>query len=104
VRIFAKMILVLTTVAVLAMVPEMTLAGANTSSGKHVKKHRMKISRGSEGSGRPWSAGQAWQVVKPSGLAGPACPGIARSFECRTWPPPFDEDPDRKASGADAGN
>ena len=45
----------------------------------------------------------------PSGVAGgspPAqpgsvCPGIARSFDCKIWPPPIDEDPDRKISGSD---
>jgi hypothetical protein len=26
---------------------------------------------------------------------------MARSFDCKIWPPPFDEDPDRKVSGSD---
>ena len=34
-------------------------------------------------------AGQAW----PSG---PVCPGLGRSFDCKLWPPPFDQDPDRR--------
>jgi hypothetical protein len=29
---------------------------------------------------------------------GPICPGIGRSFECKIWPPPFEDDPDRKVS------
>jgi hypothetical protein len=33
-----------------------------------------------------------------------ACPGSGRSFECRIWPPPFADDPDRKISGSDGGN
>jgi len=39
-------------------------------------------------------------VARP---AGPVCPGLARSFDCKIWPPPFDEDPDRKVSGTDGG-
>jgi hypothetical protein len=40
----------------------------------------------------PSDPGQAWL---PSG---PNCPGLARSIDCRTWPP-YGDDPDRKASG-----
>jgi hypothetical protein len=38
-------------------------------------------------------------VTMPSG---PNCPGLARSIDCKTWPP-YGEDPDRKASGSDGG-
>jgi hypothetical protein len=79
----------------LAVVPVITPAEAATNS-KHAKKHlRMThwSHRNSYGSSDPWSAGQA----RPSSQAGEVCPGLARSFECRgTWPPPFDEDSDRK--------
>lgn len=84
----------------LVVVPMVTPAKAATSSSKHIKKHKKKIQK-SPGFGEPWSAGQAWPGNRPSSRAGGVCPGIARSFECRTWPPPFDEDPDRKASGTD---
>jgi hypothetical protein len=43
--------------------------------------------------------GQASLVTMPSG---PNCPGLARSIDCKTWPP-YGEDPDRKASGSDGG-
>jgi hypothetical protein len=36
-------------------------------------------------------------------LGGPVCPGIARSIDCTIWPPPFDEDPDRKRGGGGGG-
>jgi hypothetical protein len=78
----------------LAVVPVITPAEAATNS-KHAKKHwRMThwSHRNSYGSSDPWSAGQA----RPSSQAGGVCPGLARSFDCRTWPPPFDEDSDRK--------
>ncbi len=81
----------------LVVVPTVTPAKAETSSGKHIKKHKRKIQR-SPGFGDPWSAGQAWPVARPRSQAGGACRGIARSVDCGTWPPPFDEDPDRKLS------
>ena len=84
----------------LVAVPVVASAKAETSSSKHIKKHKGKIQR-RLGFGDPWSVGQAWPVARPPSPAGWACPGIARSFECRTWPPPMDEDPDRKASGTD---
>ena len=49
----------------------------------------------------PWYVGQARAFVPPYSEAGPICPGIARGIDCKVWPPPIDEDPDRKrgASG-----
>jgi hypothetical protein len=49
----------------------------------------------------PWYVGQARAFVPPYSQAGPICPGIARGIDCKVWPPPIDEDPDRKrgASG-----
>jgi hypothetical protein len=49
----------------------------------------------------PWYVGQAQAFVPPYSQAGPICPGIARGIDCKVWPPPIDEDPDRKrgASG-----
>ncbi len=86
--------------AALAAVPAVTPAKAGTSSSRHIKKHKKQSSpRFSD----PWSAGRAWPVTRPSSPAGPVCPGIARSFECKTWPPPMEDDPDRKISGPDGG-
>ena len=92
----------------LALVPLVAPAKAETSSGKHVKKHKSKVQWSRRTSG-PWSANQAWpnqawRGYGPAGQPEPACSGSGRSFECRTWPPPFDEDPDRKASATDGGN
>jgi hypothetical protein len=85
----------------LAVVP-VTAAKAGTSSGKHIKKHHGNMQR-SPGFGDPWSAGRAPPSTRPSGQSGDACPGNARGIDCRTWPPPIDEDPDRKATGTDGG-
>jgi hypothetical protein len=80
--------------ASLSLNPLMTSAHAETSSGKHIKKHK-KVARHSTGFRQSWSAGPAWTVV-PSGEV---CPGLGRSFDCKIWPPPFSEDPDRRNPG-----
>src|SRR4029077_712982 len=46
---------------------------------------------------------QAQAFVPPYSQAGPVCPGIARSIDCKVWPPPFDEDPDRKRGASGGG-
>ena len=65
-----------------------TLAAAPAESGTRHHKHIRTV--------RP-----AWPGVSPPAQSGEVCPGIARSFECKIWPPPIDQDPDRKASGSD---
>ena len=97
----SKFVIRLLTLAIYAtslpLIPMITTANAETSS-KHIKKHSKNI-QSSYGFSDPRSAGQAWPVTGPSSQAGPVCPGIARSIDCRIWPPPFDEDPDRKRGG-----
>jgi len=84
----------------LVVVPMDTPAKAETSSSKHIKTHKKQKRLGFRD---PWPAGQAWPVTRPSSQGGDVCPGNARSFECRTWPPPMYDDPDRKVSGSDGG-
>jgi hypothetical protein len=100
----SKFALGLLTLAVFAtalvVVPMVTPAEAATSSAKHIKKHKKKIQK-SHGFSDPWSAGQARPVARPSGQAGGVCPGLARSFDCKIWPPPMEDDPDRRNSGPD---
>ena len=38
------------------------------------------------------------QVLRANSPSGPNCPGLARTIDCKTWPP-YGEDPDRKVSG-----
>ena len=82
----------------LVVVPMVTPAKAATSS-QHIKQHKQK----GPGFSDPWSGGRAWPATRPSSQAGGACPGMARGIDCSTWPPPMDEDPDRKASSSDGG-
>ena len=46
----------------------------------------------------PWTVAPAGPVVGSYQASSPVCPGIGRSFDCKIWPPPFEDDPDRKAS------
>jgi hypothetical protein len=39
--------------------------------------------------------GDPGQVRFATAPSGPSCPGLARSIDCKTWPP-YGEDPDRK--------
>jgi hypothetical protein len=84
----------------LAGAATVTPARPETSHNKHIKKHYVSI-RGSRDFYAHQATERAWTVARPPG--GNVCPGIARSFDCAVWPPPFDEDPDRKVSGSDGG-
>ena len=60
----------------------------------HVKKHARHwhyASPGFVGPQRPFVAPYAQS-------SGWVCPGIGRSFECKIWPPPIEDDPDRRPS------
>ena len=89
-RKFAIRLLTLATYATaLVVIPMVAPAEAETSSSRHIKKHKKFTDH--------WSAGQAWPAARP--YSGSVCPGMGRSFDCTIWPPPFDEDPDRKVPG-----
>jgi hypothetical protein len=83
----------------LAVVSTVVPAEARTGHGHHIKQHA-RMSRGLDGL-RP--AERSWSGASPVHRSGEVCPGIARSFDCKIWPPPIDEDPDRKISGSDGG-
>lgn len=84
-------------------VPLMMATDVEASS-RHIRKHHQRTSLGWNNSlGHSW-AGREFRPAAPSwNTGGDVCPGSGRSFECKVWPPPFDQDPDRKASGSDAG-
>lgn len=91
----------------IALFPVATPAEAVTNSSKHLKRHKRAI-RTNPGLNDPWSAGRAW----PSNQAwsnnqswpnnrsytqtGRTC---FRAIDCATWPPPIEEDPDRRVIG-----
>jgi hypothetical protein len=89
------------------------LSKTKTAHSKHLRKHQVAHWNYGPGYARPagrawpaggaWPGGGAWPAVQSPAPSGDVCPGIGRSFECKIWPPPMDQDPDRKGSGADAG-
>ncbi len=84
-------------------VPPVTAAGVEASSRK-VRTHHQRTNLGWSNSWRRARAAQDVRPVAPSWSGGgDVCPGLARSFDCKIWPPPFEDDPDRKHSGSDAG-
>jgi hypothetical protein len=84
--------------ASLPVIAMITPAQAETSSSKHTGKYKKQVQRSPGIRDDPWSGGKVRLVTRPSSQAA-VCPGIARSFECSIWPPPFDDDPDRKRAG-----
>jgi hypothetical protein len=87
----------------LAAVPMVTPANAVTHS-THIKKHLKKhqwVQRGPvfaepsrQAPNNPTY--QAWPGGRAHGGAGHTC---FRGIDCAQWPPPVEEDPDRKTSG-----
>ena len=62
---------------------------------RHVKHHgwyRTSPYRGA------WVVPPPQPMVRSYGQSDWVCPGIGRSFDCKIWPPPFEDDPDRKVS------
>jgi hypothetical protein len=56
----------------------------------HIQKHKRHRSFAG-----PLLVGPAFRPSYPNGEV---CPGSGRSFECKIWPPPMAEDPDRRTS------
>jgi hypothetical protein len=83
----------------LLMVSAMTPAAAKTASQhahhRHINKH---ASHWRPHYGRAWYGYPAAPVAGAYRPSGDVCPGIGRSFECKIWPPPFEDDPDRKTN------
>ena len=68
----------------LAITASVTVAPAMAETAKkHRHLHRTVVHS---------DPGQVWLATSPSG---PNCPGLARTIDCKTWPP-YGEDPDRK--------
>jgi hypothetical protein len=67
-------------------------AGAHTQMAKHRWHGVHHVRRG-------WPVGEARPVVGYyNNQPGPICPAVGHSFDCKIWPPPYEDDPDRKVS------
>lgn len=66
------------------------------ASGRHARMHRHH--RTNIGFNDPHAGAIATPVSR-----GNVCPGNARAIDCTVWPPPINDDPDRKATSSDGG-
>ena len=63
----------------------------------HMAKHHQHWRHHAE---RPWYGTPAQPMARSYSQSGSSwvCPGIGRSFDCKVWPPPYEDDPDRRTS------
>lgn len=93
------------TVSAVAMAAVVT-TGAAEGSSRHIRKHYQPMSHQQRTDVRFNDArarGEVHPAAAPPGRTGSACPGNARAIDCTVWPPPIDDDPDRKATSSDGG-
>lgn len=80
------------------------VATEGLANSRHLRKHHLQTGRDwNASSRRSWAAQEIRPVAPAWNAGGDVCPGNARSFDCKIWPPPFDQDPDRRISGSDGG-
>jgi len=81
----------------LLVVPAVTPAKAKIEKAEagrkhlHINKHRWQ---GRHHVRVGWQVQPAVGTYRPAD--GPVCPTIGKSFDCKIWPPPYADDPDRK--------
>jgi hypothetical protein len=78
----------------LLVVPSVAPAEAGQKH-THIKKHKPHWRHHY---GAAWTIGPARPTMGSYAPSEPVCPGIGRSFDCKIWPPPYADDPDRKTS------
>jgi|SRR5580692_2322419 hypothetical protein len=82
-------------VSALVMFPSVTPATAKTGHSRHMHiKHRWH----GHHVRTAWPAGPAQPAAGFYNPYEPICPAIGKSFDCKIWPPPYADDPDRKTS------
>jgi hypothetical protein len=76
--------------------PSVTPAQAETGRNHmHIKKHTRHWGHHYSAA---WPVGPERPDVRSYSASEPVCPAIGKSFDCKIWPPPFADDPDRKTS------
>ena len=72
------------------------------ASSRHIRKHHERTSLGwNNALRRSWAAEEVRPVAPSWSQGSDVCPGIARSFDCKIWPPPVIDDPDRRGGSGD---
>jgi hypothetical protein len=80
-------------ICTVVVAPTVTPAEARAHNSRHIKQHRIK----------PLGFGDQPRPARPLTQSGEVCPGNARGFECKIWPPPIYDDPDRRNTSSDGG-
>ena len=96
-----RLLTLATCATAVAVIPVVSADQAEASS-RNVRKHHQQTHLGwNDPLRRSWAAEQLRPAAPSWSQAGDICAGAARSFHCKMWPPPIDDDPDRK--GTDGG-
>jgi hypothetical protein len=99
----ATRLLTLAICATAVVVIPMITASKSDASSRHIRQHHQRHHFGlNNGLHDSWASGEIRPVARPS-LGGDVCPGNGRGIDCKIWPPPMYDDPDRKISGSDGG-
>lgn len=83
--------LILVVCATAAVIP-VVKATEREASSRHIAKHHKLKNPGLNS----WASGDIRPVARLSFGGGDVCPGNVRSFDCKIWPPPIYDDPDRR--------
>jgi hypothetical protein len=89
--------------ATAVVVIPMTAASEGAAASRHLRKPHQRTNPGWTNSLRRSSAGELQPSAPTFRARGNVCPGNARAIDCSVWPPPYDDDPDRKATSSDGG-
>jgi hypothetical protein len=81
--------------------PAFSKTHSRTNHGKPPGRHR--VVHWNDGPGYVRPAHGSWPATQPQNSPGNVCPEIGRAFDCKIWPPPIDQDPDRKTGSGDSG-
>ncbi len=103
-RPFMIRVLRLAACATVVAAPLATATGGEAKTRHLQKHHHQRTNLGSNNSlRRSWAAGEVRPVSPAWNGVGEVCPGLARGIDCKIFPPPIYDDPDRKQSGTDGG-
>src|SRR5579863_4658496 len=88
------------TVGAIALVA-VVAAGEADASSRHIRKHHQRTNLGWNNSLRRSWAEEVRPKVPSWSQGGDVCPGNARAIDCKIWPPPIVDDPDRRSGSGD---
>jgi hypothetical protein len=99
-RPYAIRLLTLAAGATAAVAVGVVTSPGGEAMSRHIRKHHQRMSPGWTES---WAAQDVRTAPSSHSFADSPCPGNARSIDCNKWPPPFDDDADRKSGDGGGG-